>query len=144
MKKPCFSWDEQTGSALCIIPDKDKAYYGAAVCSPEDKDMMSEKTGCEIAFMRATITALKSKRKQLKIELNGLKKFYYTINKSKYFNPKSYEVRRLKMHMEMLQADIDSTKILIERERKDLTDFMAAKADFYKKIRRNRKKDENK
>lgn len=141
MKKPYFSWDEETGSALCIIPDKENAYYGSAVCSPEDKDMMSEKTGCEIAFRRASLTALKSKRKQLMIELKGLKRFYYTINKSKYFNPESYEVRRLEFHMAMIQADIDATKELIEQQRQALVDYLGAKADFYKRIRRNRKAD---
>lgn len=59
MKQLVFNWDSDTGSALCVLKNKNKTYYGTAVCSPKDKDMMSEKTGCEIAFSRARINALK-------------------------------------------------------------------------------------
>ena len=49
MKKPIFTWDLETGEALCVIKDKDKIYYGVAKCHPDDFDMKSEKTGCFIA-----------------------------------------------------------------------------------------------
>ena len=30
MKKPEFIWDPETGSALCVISNKNETYYGTA------------------------------------------------------------------------------------------------------------------
>ena len=97
--------------------------------------MMSEKTGCEIAFLRANLMALRNYRDELQIELKGLKKYYYSINRSKYFNEKSYEVQRLQAHMQMLKDDLNSLKELIEEERQYLINYLKGKGEFYKKIR---------
>jgi len=53
---------------------------------------MSEKTGCEIAYHRAVIHSLEDRVNDLKGELAGLKKYYYTINQSKYYQSDSYYV----------------------------------------------------
>ena len=140
MKRPIFSWDPEEGTALCIIQDKEKTYYGIANCSPEDQDMMSEKTGCFIAEKRAYIMALQSYRDRLRIELKALKRFYYSINTSKYFNPESFEARRLITHMEMTQKDIEDTKEVLKYEKQQLKDYLKDKENFYKKIRHNREK----
>ena len=140
-RQPAFSWDPETGSALCILSDKNNTYYGTATCSPDDQDMMSEKTGCEIAYHRALITALRSRRDELQIQYQGLHNYYYTMNKSKWFNENSYEARRLNSHMSMLLEDIDALKEEIKAEQNFLRNYMKDKAEFYKKIRHNRKAD---
>ena len=38
---------------------------------------MSEKTGCEIAFLRANLMALRNYRDELQIELKGLNKLMF-------------------------------------------------------------------
>lgn len=86
MKQPIFNWDPETGGALCIFQTKEKTYYGTAICAPKDRDMMSERTGCFIAEQRAILNMLRDKRDTLKIELKALKKYYYSMNKSKYFD----------------------------------------------------------
>lgn len=58
MKKytPEFTWDEETGIAICIITDdKQRTFIGEATCHPDDTDMRSERTGCELAFRRAKL-----------------------------------------------------------------------------------------
>lgn len=58
MKKytPEFTWDEESGSAICIIKDeKNRVFIGEAICHPDDQDMISERTGCELAFRRAKL-----------------------------------------------------------------------------------------
>ena len=42
---PLFRWDPETGVASCVLLDGDNIFIGSATCSPEDRDMMSEKTG---------------------------------------------------------------------------------------------------
>ena len=138
MKKPQFSWDPKDGAALCIIYDKNNVYYGTAKCHPEDTDMMSEKTGCEIAYMRAILQSLKKQRDELKCELKGLKKYYYSINQSKHFNKDSYEVRLLISHIKLITEDISILKELIKIQRERLNDFLKNKSTFYQKIRKNR------
>jgi len=101
---------------------------------------MSEKTGCFIAEKRAYIMALQDFRDKLRIELKALKRFYYSINTSKYFNSESYEVRRLISHIEMTKKDIEDTKKVLEYEKQQLKDYLKDKEIFYKKIRRNREK----
>lgn len=141
MKRPQFVWNEEDGSSLCVIQDKNNFYYGTAQCSYEDQDMKSEKTGCEIAYRRASIKALKGKKQELMLELKGLKKYYYSINQNKSFNADSFESKRLIHHIKTLTNDIENLKQLIIEHQKELKDYLDKKAVFYKKIRQNRKID---
>lgn len=106
--------------------------------------MMSEKTGCEIAYHRAIIHSLEDRLSDLKNELMGLRKYFYSINQSKYFNETDYAIIMLKHQMQQREDDIDFTRELIKKEKNYLKNYMADKAEFYKKIRRNRKADSNK
>lgn len=137
--EPRFFFNAEDGSSLCIISTKNKTYVGMAQCHDNDRDMMSEKTGCEIAYHRAIINSLKDRKNELSIKLSGLRDYYYTMNCSKYFKEDDYAIRRLVSHMDMLIDDIAITKDLIKEEQDYLKKYMSDKADFYKKIRNNRK-----
>lgn len=78
--EPIFHWDEEAGTASCILSDGEKVFTGFAQCHPADKDMKGEKTGCEIAFRRAHINALRGYRDELKIKINALNQLYYAMN----------------------------------------------------------------
>ena len=86
MKSPVIYWDEELGLSQCVITASDgTAHVGSAKCSPKDQDMKSEKTGAAIAEMRANIAYLRYERDcKIKPELKALKRFWNTINKSKY------------------------------------------------------------
>ena len=62
-KKPIFSWQKDDGIAICKItnPENDYIAVGMAKCHPEDRDMMSERTGLEIAYHRALMNLYKNK-----------------------------------------------------------------------------------
>ena len=141
--QPQFYFNPEDGSSLCIITTKTKTYIGSAQCADADRDMMNEKTGCEIAYHRAIINSLKDRRDELKIKLSALSEYYYSMSTSKWFNPDSYEARRLNAHLIMLSDDIQFTKELLQSEQKYLQQYMADKADFYKKIRKNRQVNSN-
>ena len=144
MKKMNFSWDPKTGSSLCIIQTKHKTYYGYALCSIEDRDMMNEKTGCFIAEKRAMIKMLRDERDELKIEFKALKKYLSSMIYSKYFDTTSYPIRRLQRQMQDLLKQIDETKKSLKEEENSLTQYIQQKTEFYKKIRANRKAQEEK
>lgn len=133
--EPIFTWDEESGVASCILSDGEKVYTGFAQCHPDDNDMKGEKTGCEIAFKRARIHALRGYRDELKIRLSALKQLYYTMNKSKHFNPKSYENRMLQRQIRMINFDLDTAKEILATEEQNLREYLKNKDDFYVKTR---------
>lgn len=133
--EPIFTWDEESGVASCILSDGEKIYTGFAQCHPDDNDMKGEKTGCEIAFKRARIHALRGYRDELKIKLSTLKQLYYTMNRSKHFNPKSYENRMLQRQLRMINFDLDTVKEILATEEQNLREYLKNKDDFYVKTR---------
>lgn len=135
-QEPIFNWDPEEGVASCIIKYKNQTFCGVAMCHEEDKDMMSEKTGMEIAYRRATIDYLKYVRDmELKPALKALKQLYYTMKHSTHFNPKSYENSKLQRHIRMYEFDLETINELIVNERKNLKDYIDKKDEFYKKTR---------
>ena len=106
--------------------------------------MKSEKTGMHIAEKRATIGYLKAIRdNEIKPQLKILKQFYYSINQSKQFNPKSYEARMLNRQIKMLEEGLDYVKKNIKASQKDLSNYINEKEKFYTFVRKGRKAKEN-
>ena len=138
--EPIFNWDEETGIASCILSDGEKVYTGFAQCHPDDEDMKGQKTGCEIAFRRARINALRGYRDELKIQLKALNQLYYSMNKSAKFNKKSYENKMLQRQIRMINFDLATTKEMIATEQENLRTYIKEKDEFYKKTRMRRKK----
>ena len=138
-QEPIFNWDPEEGVASYIIKYKNQTFCGVAMCHEEDKDMMSEKTGMESAYRRATIDYLKYVRDmELKPALKALKQLYYTMKHSTHFNPKSYENSKLQRHIRMYEFDLETINELIVNERKNLKDYIDKKDEFYKKTRISR------
>ena len=137
--EPIFDWDNDTKTAVCVLTDGKDSYVGEAICHPDDYDMASEKTGYEIAFRRAKINALRGYRDQLKTSLKTLNQFYYTINRSKSFNEKSYENRMLQRQIRMTTFDLETTNEMIATEQQSLMAYIKEKDKFYSLVRTNRK-----
>ena len=138
--EPIFSWNEETGTASCILGNNEKIYTGFAQCHPDDTDMKGEKTGCEIAFRRARINALRGYRDELRIQLKALNQLYYSMNRSTKFNEKSYENKMLQRQIRQINFDLDTVKDMIATEQKNLCSYIKEKDEFYKKTRMRRKK----
>ncbi len=136
--EPIFSWEEESGIASCILSDGEKIYTGFAQCHPDDGDMKGQKTGCEIAFRRARINALRGYRDELKIKLAALNQLYHSMDMSHCFNPKSYENKMLQRQIRMTKFDLDTTKEMIATEKQNLNAYIKEKDDFYRKTRARR------
>ncbi len=142
--EPYFEWDPETGTATCVLSDGENIFLGMATCHPEDKDMMNEKTGYHIAQYRAQIEYFKHIRDNvLKPRLAALKQLYFSMNRSKYFNEKSYETRMLQRQIYLTQSDLDLIKQDLDELKKDLMAYLKVKEEFYVKVRENRVKDKN-
>lgn len=102
--------------------------------------MKNNHTGFEIAFRRATINMYRYYRDNIKIRLNTLKQLYYSMNKSKHFNSKSYENNMLQRQIHLLKSDLATIKEMITAEQESLREYIKLKNDFYIAIRKNRAK----
>ena len=138
---PQIEWEEDIGLASCTLTDTyDRKYIGTSICHPDDLDMMNEKTGCEIAHRRAEIMMLKGYVKnELKPRLRALKQLYYSMNRSQYFNEKSYENKMLQSQIRVIKNELDTTNEIIAELEYDLSRYLNEKDEFYKKVRRHRK-----
>lgn len=143
-KEPLFSYNPESGEASCLIEDKDgNIIYGIAKCHPDDMDMANEKTGCNFAYKRAYIKVLQAYKKELKIQLGALNQLYYSMNRSKYFNPKSYENKMLQRQIRQRQEDISYVNDSIKNAKDELNYIIKEKDKFYQGIRKHRNEAKN-
>ena len=137
--KPTFEWNSNAGIAICTIHTPHGDFSGIATCHADDKDMMSEKVGCEIAYSRATIKMLLYQREcQIKPALKALKQLYYSMKHSKKFNPKSYENVMLRRQIENWEFDLNIVNDMLNTERKYVHDYIATKELLYQDLRAKR------
>lgn len=144
MKNENIRFSYNNGITECYIQYDNYVAYGAAKCHPEDSDMQNENTGCEIAMRRATIMLYKHHRDMLKSQLQALNQLYYSMNKSKRFNPNSYENIMLQRQINLIKTDLDTIKEMIVETQNSLKEYIKLKDDFYVAIRKNRAKKSNK
>lgn len=135
--EPQFVWDN--GIASCVLTDGENVFCGTASCHPDDQDMMSEKTGYEIAYRRAKIESLRYYRNTLKLQLKALKQLYYSMNQSSHFNPKSYENKMLQRQIRMIELDLTVVKEMLVHDQQKLKEYLSEKDKFYVAVRRRRK-----
>lgn len=142
--RPIFHYDKETGCSTCVIETKYGKFSGTACCHPDDMDMASEKVGCEIAYSRAAIDSLKYERDNvIKPSLKALKQLYYSMNRSKRFNPKSYEYKMLRRQIECWEFDLSIINDMIDTERTWIRDYINTKEALYQNIRANRNNGQN-
>lgn len=133
---PYIEWDDENKVATCLLYYKNKVFYGTASCHPDDMDFANEKTGEHIAYLRAMLEALNwEKECEIKPALAGLKQAYYSMNHSKKFNPKSYEAKMLYHQIQIKQDDLEQIKLLIDKYKLEIHDFITKKDIFYKQLR---------
>lgn len=144
MNTPKFEWYEEDRQAICKLHTKYGTFTGIASCHPDDEDMMSEKVGCEIAYSRAAIESLKYERDNvIKPSLKALKQLYYSMNRSKRFNQKSYEYKMLKRQIECWEFDLAVINDMIDTERTWIRNYINTKEALYQNIRANRNNGQN-
>ena len=141
MKEPYFSWDPETGHAICLIQDGNATYYGTAKCAPDDKDMMSEKTGCEIAWTRANISYMQKQKEKVRYQIEALQHYKSTVLQSKTLiidDNVDYLFRRLNKEIYNLRQEHYELQSQIDVAKTRLREYIKDKDTFYKKIREKR------
>lgn len=139
-QKITHTWDEETGRATASIMLSDgTVLVGEAQCHEDDKDFQSRYTGRDLAEARLTIKVIQHlKNVILTNELRSLKQLYYSMNRSKRFNPNSYEARCLQNQIRLREEDIDNCKAMIDQTRRYIKKLVDSKDIFYKTVRTHR------
>lgn len=139
------NFEYKAGISTCFIEtDNGLTAVGQAFCHEEDLDMMSEKTGNEIAYKRAKIDLFRLIRDyDLKPRLQALHQLYYSMKHSTHFNAKSYENKMLQRQIRLIKFDLETIKELIAEEQIKLKKYINSKDAFYKTVRKNRGNGQN-
>ena len=135
-----YDFENKVASADVLIDNRKFTTY--AKCCNEDIDMCSPNTGCEIANKKLAIRIAKEYKRDLKIGLAALEQLYYSMNRSKHFNPKSYENKMLYSQVQVYKNDLAEINKFIAEKEQDLKEYIAEKDKFYKQIRNLRKRKE--
>ena len=122
--------------ALCIIYEGNKLYYGTAMCANEDKDMQSEKVGCEIAYRRARLDYFKEQKAKSRAKLEGLLHLKSTLSPTVDTN--DYVYKRLLKEIKNLEDKTIYYCNKIDFEKARLREYINDKDEFYKYIRKKR------
>ena len=140
MKEPIYTWDGVLATCT-ITDDQGRKFIGEAVVHEKDMDFASEKTGCTIATIRATISYLQSlKRDIIRPQLAALNQLYYSMKHSTNFNPKSYENIMLQRQIRLKKDDLDTINEEIAKQRYFLIGYLREKEEFYQAVRKMREK----
>ena len=141
--EPKFIYDNETNEALCVITDRDNIFVGTAICHPDDLDFASEKVGMKIAHLRASIKCLQHyKNNEIKPKIAALRQLYYSINKSKKFNEKSYENYMLQRQIRNYQDDLAVAQLELNTLKKKLYETLQNQEKAYQIVRNKRKIEE--
>lgn len=137
------TFEYENGVAFCYIEKGDNLFLGSACLHPDDADIASEITGCEIAEARANIDMMQwIKNNEIKPGLKALKHLYSCVSMSSNFNPKSYENRLLRRQIRKFENDLATVNNSIAEEKKFIKDYIAGK-EKVRKILEFKKSEDN-
>lgn len=135
-----YLYDEESGVSTYIVEYEGQYFTGLAHCSPQDKDMQNEITGINIAQRRAAIQLFQYRRNELKHKLSALNQLYYSVNKSKKYDPHGYMENMLEHQRQLVQDELNLMKDCIKDEQEGLRHYLKDKEEFYQRIRANRQR----
>ena len=138
-----FTWDETSGYATCALYVDGKKYCGDAHCCPDDLDMISKRTGYEIAYRRAEIQYIKYLKRRAYIAYKAIEHLYSTIRLSSKLNYESIEYKAITRELRNALCEYNSFKELLAERRNSLNTYISEKDKFYKQFRLGRFKKNN-
>ena len=137
--KRFYKFDSERGIATVYILSGDLSFIGMAKCHKDDEDFMSEKTGLQIAEVRAEINFLKHIRdNELKPAIKVLEHLHNNMKTSKHYNKESYEATMLRRQVAIKKNELTAVIEEIDRSKKFLTSYINSKEELYTKLRKGK------
>ena len=114
------NYNPETGLSAVIVETKN-GYFGAtSQLRVEDEDIASRFAGCDYAFSKAVRKSLKQDIKNINLKIKTLLDFEKTLKNMKSYNPYSFEMKRLRKEVYILNKQ----KKEIEKEIQGITAAM--------------------
>lgn len=134
--KKTHNWDQEAGTAYCIIEYNGQKFGGYASCHPDDIPFLSPLTGGYIAECRADIKYYQHiKNNELYPQIKALKHLLNIIQQNKSYNPKSMEIKKLYKEIELKEKELTDIKEKIQEMKTSLNDYIEAKEKIHNRIR---------
>ena len=134
--KKTHNWDQEAGTAYCIIEYNGQKFGGYASCHPDDIPFLSPLTGGYIAECRADIKYYQHiKNNELYPQIKALKHLLNMIQQNKNYNPKSMEIKKLYKEIELKEKELTDIKEKIQEMKTSLNDYIEAKEKIHNRIR---------
>lgn len=138
--KKIHNWDQEAGTAYCIIEYNGQKFGGYASCHPDDIPFLSPLTGGYIAECRADIKYYQHiKNNELYPQIKALKHLLNMIQQNKNYNPKSMEIKKLYKEIELKEKELTDIKEKIQEMKTSLNDYIEAKEKIHNRIRNKAK-----
>ena len=129
-------YDKDIKKAWVSIKTKYGLFLGVCKAHPEDYDIASEFTGCEIAERKAYMKALKAHCKAISMEIKTLEDLHKRISCCKDFNYNSFEARQIRKIIYEKKEELSSYNNIIERYRAGIENYLQNKRNKLEKIKK--------
>lgn len=134
--KTYFDWDPIDGKAFCVMIYKGNKFYGSAHCHKDDKDFMSEITGCTIAEARAKIKVMQHiKNNEIKPALTTLYHIISSFESNSRYDPECPEYKFIWRQINVNEEELTKIRSSIADEKKFLKEYIDQKEKNYEKLR---------
>lgn len=135
-----FSYDPETHTTYCEREVKHGKFHGVAKCHPNDWEFESKLVGEYYAYTRSMLEELSANREELRAQLKGLKHLYNILEQNPRVHYDSIECYTIRRQMKLMERDLADIRDLIKTTKQELYEYMRAKDEFYKKLRKERAK----
>lgn len=132
-------YDTENKQAWIGIKTKYGTFIGTCKAHPEDYDIASEFTGCEIAERKAYIKALKAHCRFISAEIKTLENLYKRLMCYKDFDYKSFEARQIRKVIYEKREELTSYKNIIEGYKTRIETYLQTKRKQIEKIKKIQK-----
>ena len=133
-----FTYDPETHTTYCEREVKHGKYYGEAKCHPNDWEFESKLVGEYYAYTRSMLKELSSNREELRAQIKGLKHLYNILEQNPRVHYDSIECYTIRRQIKLMERDLADIRALIKTTKQELYEYMTAKDEFYKKLRKAR------
>ena len=131
-----YIYNPETKKAMAYVTYNGITFATEATCHENDYDFESERTGLQIADIRANIRILQYKRDtEIKPVIKSLEHLLHNIQSSSQHNPKAYESIMIRNQLKAYKKDLEEINKIINDEKAYLKEYINNKDKLYIKLR---------
>lgn len=128
------NYDNETGVSKVIIENKYGIFEDVALLHPDDKIYESNFFGCQIAEARCMIQTRKAQIEEINFKIKTLQTFENVLKNSKHYNPQSFECRKLRKQIYLLNKEKQDLLHTIQKIKENIINSETKRRTMLQKI----------